>query len=65
MEADRKIRWAFQKPILSFRTYSLRTVAGLPQWDSVAVKVPRISPRWRLPSLIHAQKACGCIPIGP
>ena len=39
MEADRKIGWAIQKPIPSFRPQYLRTAAGLPPWDPVAVKV--------------------------
>ena len=38
-EADRKVGWAIQKPIPSFRTQSLRTAVGLPPWDLVAVKV--------------------------
>ena len=37
-EADRKVGWVVQKPIPSFRTQSLRTAAGLPPWDPVAVK---------------------------
>ena len=38
-EADRKVGWAVQKPIPSFRTQSLRTAAGYPPWNPVAVKV--------------------------
>ena len=40
MEADRKIGWAVQKPIPSFRTQSLRMAAGYPPWNPVAVKCP-------------------------
>ena len=46
--ADCKVGWVIQKPIPNFRTQSLRTAAGLPLWDPVAVKVSRISPEWRL-----------------
>ena len=38
-EVDRKVGWAIQKPIPSFRTQSLRTATGLPPWDPVTVKV--------------------------
>ena len=38
-ETDRKIEWAIQKSIPSFRTQSLRMATGLPPWDPVAVKV--------------------------
>ena len=37
-EADRKVGWAVQKPIPSFRTQSLRTAAELPPWNPIAVK---------------------------
>ena len=46
METDRKVGWAIQKPIPSFRTQPLRTAAGLPLWNPVAVKVSRILSGW-------------------
>ena len=39
METDHKVGWAIQKLIPNFGTQSLRTAAGFPPWNSVAVKV--------------------------
>ena len=65
-EADRKVGWAVQKPIPSFRTQSLRTAAGYPPWNPVAVKVSRVSSGWRLPTPTKAcNKAQSCNPSGP
>ena len=66
METDRKVEWAVQKPIHSFQTQSLRTAAGYFPWNTVAVKVSRVSSGWRLPTPTKACKmAQSCIPSRP
>ena len=66
MEADRKVGWAIQKSIPSFRIQSLRMATGLPLWDPFAVKVfPNFTRVATLFSIQSLSKDPSCIPSRP